>query len=61
MHETFYWGSAVKEERRILIVDDDRDSTHLLKILLEKTGGYLVSKRTTLPRLIRVPTISGRT
>jgi two-component system, OmpR family, response regulator len=32
----------VKEERRILIVDDDRDSTHLLKILLEKTGGYVV-------------------
>ena len=42
MNETFYWGSAVKEERRILIVDDDRDSTQLLKILLEKTGGYLV-------------------
>jgi CheY-like chemotaxis protein len=39
---TFCWGSAVKEERRILIVDDDRDSTHLLKILLEKTGGYVV-------------------
>src|SRR5215510_10359549 len=36
-----YWGSAVKEERRILIVDDDRESTHLLKILLEKIG-YLV-------------------
>jgi CheY-like chemotaxis protein len=35
-------GSAVEKERRILIVDDDRDSTHLLKILLEKTGGYLV-------------------
>ena len=34
-------GSAVKEERRILIVDDDRESTHLLKILLEKVG-YLV-------------------
>jgi adenylate cyclase len=32
----------VKEERRILIVDDERDSTHLLKILLEKTGGYVV-------------------
>jgi len=32
----------VKEERRILIVDDDRDSTHLLKVLLEKTGGYVV-------------------
>ena len=31
----------MKEERRILIVDDDRDSTHLLKILLEKIG-YLV-------------------
>ena len=32
----------MKEERRILIVDDDRDSTHLLKVLLEKTGGYVV-------------------
>jgi CheY-like chemotaxis protein len=32
----------VKEERRILIVDDDRDSTHLIKSILEKTGGYLV-------------------
>ena len=32
----------MKEERRILIVDDDRDSTHLLKILLEKTGGYVI-------------------
>jgi len=31
----------VKEERRILIVDDDRESTRLLKILLEKIG-YLV-------------------
>ena len=31
----------MKEERRILIVDDDRDSTHLLKILLEKRG-YVV-------------------
>jgi len=35
-------GSAVKEERRILIVDDDRESTHLLKILLEKVGSYSV-------------------
>ena len=32
----------MKEERRILIVDDDRDSTHLLKILLEKVGSYSV-------------------
>jgi len=40
-HETFA-GSAVKEERRILIVDDERDSTHLVKILLEKIGRYCV-------------------
>ena len=40
-HETFS-GSAVKEERRILIVDDQWDSTHLVKILLEKIGRYCV-------------------
>jgi CheY-like chemotaxis protein len=34
--------SALEEERRILIVDDDRDSSHLIKILLEKVGHYLV-------------------
>ena len=34
--------SAAKEKRRILIVDDDRESTHLVKILLEKAGHYLV-------------------
>jgi CheY-like chemotaxis protein len=34
--------SLVKEKRRILIVDDDPDSTHLVKILLEKTGNYVV-------------------
>jgi CheY-like chemotaxis protein len=34
--------SAVKEKRRILIVDDDPESTRLVKILLEKTGRYLV-------------------
>jgi CheY-like chemotaxis protein len=33
---------ALEEKRRILIVDDDRDSSHLIKILLEKVGGYLV-------------------
>jgi two-component system, OmpR family, response regulator len=33
---------AVKEKRRILIVDDDRESTRLVKILLERTGSYLV-------------------
>ena len=34
--------SLIKEKRRILIVDDDRESTHLVKILLEKAGHYLV-------------------
>jgi len=33
---------AAKEKRRILIVDDDRESTHVIKILLEKMGCYLV-------------------
>jgi len=30
------------EKRRILIVDNDRDTTHLVKILLERAGNYLV-------------------
>jgi len=34
--------SAVEEKRRILIVDDDRDASHLIKILLEKNGRYVV-------------------
>ena len=34
--------SAAKEKRRILIVDNDRDTTHLIKILLERAGSYLV-------------------
>ena len=34
--------AAVKEKRRILIVDDDPESTHVVKILLERTGRYLV-------------------
>jgi CheY-like chemotaxis protein len=34
-------GSLMKK-RRILIVDDDAESTHLVKILLEKTGHYRV-------------------
>ena len=32
----------MKEEQRILIVDDQWDSTHLVKILLEKIGSYCV-------------------
>jgi CheY-like chemotaxis protein len=35
-------GPASKEKRRILIVDDDANSTHLVKILLERSGPYLV-------------------
>jgi CheY-like chemotaxis protein len=34
--------STGKEKRRILIVDDDSNSTHLVKILLERSGPYLV-------------------
>jgi len=35
-------GSGMKEKRRILIVDNDPDTTHLVKVLLERTGQYLV-------------------
>ncbi len=33
---------GVDRKRRILIVDNDRDTTHLVKILLERTGRYSV-------------------
>jgi len=35
-------GSQIKQTRRILIVDNDKNTTHLVKILLEKTGRYVV-------------------
>ena len=35
-------GSERKERRRILIVDNDPNTTHLVKVLLERTGRYLV-------------------
>jgi len=35
---------GINDMRRVLIVDNDRDSTHLVKVLLEKTGRYLVSE-----------------
>jgi CheY-like chemotaxis protein len=39
----FSWlGSIGDSARRILIVDNDKNSTHLVKVLLEKTGRYLV-------------------
>src|SRR6266516_2982979 len=34
------WG--MKEIRRILIVDNDPNATHLVKVLLERAGNYLV-------------------
>src|SRR5439155_16544695 len=34
--------SGLGEKRRILIIDNDRESTRLVKILLERTGRYLV-------------------
>jgi CheY-like chemotaxis protein len=33
---------GANDMRRVLIVDNDRDTTHLVKVLLEKTGRYLV-------------------
>jgi CheY-like chemotaxis protein len=35
-------ASGMKEKRRILIVDNDRNATHLVKVLLERAGHYLV-------------------
>jgi CheY-like chemotaxis protein len=36
------FDSTPKGKRRVLIVDDDANSTHLVKILLERSGPYLV-------------------
>ncbi len=39
----FSWLDSISESApRILIVDNDKNTTHLVKILLEKTGRYLV-------------------
>ena len=39
----FSWLDSISSfARRILIVDNDKNTTHLVKILLEKTGRYLV-------------------
>jgi hypothetical protein len=35
-------GSERKGRKRILIVDNDPNTTHLVKVLLERTGHYLV-------------------
>ena len=46
-HADFFWPpsmgcSGMKERRRILIVDNDSNATHLVKVLLERTGHYQV-------------------
>ncbi len=39
----FSWLDSIRDSaRRILIVDNDKNTTHLVKILLEKTGRYVV-------------------
>ena len=39
----FSWLDSINDSaRRILIIDNDKNTTHLVKILLEKTGRYLV-------------------
>jgi CheY-like chemotaxis protein len=39
----FSWLDSLGDSaRRILIVDNDKNTTHLVKILLEKTGRYVV-------------------
>ena len=39
----FSWLDSIGDSaRRILIVDNDKNSTHLVKVLLEKTGRYVV-------------------
>ena len=53
--------SVGKGKRRILIVDDDANSTHLVKILLERSGPYLYWRKTMPPRLMKRPTILSRT
>jgi two-component system sensor histidine kinase/response regulator len=40
---------GVGEKRHILIIDNDRDATHLVKVLLERTGHYLVLEENDAP------------
>ena len=66
-------GSGIKgRRRRILIVDNDSNITHLVKVLLERTGHYLVleendatrayqSARNFLPDLILLDVVMPET
>ena len=40
----------MKERRHILIVDNDLNTTHLVKVLLERTGHYLVLEENNATR-----------
>ena len=46
---SFSWSARISrwssnDTRRVLVVDDDRDTTRLIKILLERRGGYAVAE-----------------
>jgi len=51
---------GVDRKRRILIVDNDRDTTHLVKILLEKTGRYSVLEENDATKAHQSARILGR-
>ena len=53
-------GSERKERRRILIVDNDPNTTHLVKFSSKGLVTIWCSKKTTLPRLIRTLGIFGQ-
>jgi DNA-binding response OmpR family regulator len=50
----FSWLDSIENSvRRILIIDNDKNTTHLVKILLEKTGRYLVFEENDATRAHR--------
>jgi len=53
--------SKISEKRRILIVDNDTNATHLVRIFLEKTGQYLVLKENNSIKAHRAPGFFGQT
>ena len=62
----FSWAEStrtfkVNKKRRILIVDNDTNATHLVRILLEKTGRYLVLEENNSTRLTRARGFFGQT
>jgi CheY-like chemotaxis protein len=46
---SFSWSAPITRSsfngaRRVLVVDDDRDTSRLIKVLLERRGGYVVAE-----------------